>query len=109
MAYRPIMSSGDLPEGEPRPLTLDGQEVLLVRHEGAVYAMGNVCSHAYALLTDGWYEDGCVECPLHQAAFDVRTGRPTCGPATAPVPIFAVTERHGQIMLDLAIPAHIDT
>lgn len=109
MAYQHVMSSADLPEGEPRPLTLDGQEVLLVRYEGTVYAMGNVCSHAYALLTDGWYEDGCVECPLHQAAFDVRNGQPTCGPATAPVATFAATEQDGQVMLDLAVHASIDS
>lgn len=99
------MASEALPEGLPKPLMLGGQQIMLVRFEGRAYATANVCTHAYALLTDGWYEDGCVECPLHQAAFDVRTGRPTCGPATQPVATYAVEERDGRISVDLEVPA----
>jgi nitrite reductase/ring-hydroxylating ferredoxin subunit len=26
-------------------------------------------------LSEGWLEDGIIECPLHQGRFDVRTGK----------------------------------
>lgn len=40
-----------------------------------LHAIEDVCPHAYALLTQG-FVDGCeVECPLHNAVFDVTTGK----------------------------------
>ena len=40
------------------------------------------CSHAGALLTDGYFDGFTIECPLHQGCFDVRTGAATGTPAT---------------------------
>ena len=42
---------------------------------GQLHAIEDVCPHASALLTQG-FTDGCeVECPLHNAVFDVTTGK----------------------------------
>ena len=43
--------------------------------EGDLYAIEDMCPHAYAHLTQG-FADGCeIECPLHNAVFDVTTGK----------------------------------
>jgi nitrite reductase/ring-hydroxylating ferredoxin subunit len=43
--------------------------------DGALHAVEDICPHAAALLTQG-FADGCeVECPLHNAVFDVTTGK----------------------------------
>jgi nitrite reductase/ring-hydroxylating ferredoxin subunit len=60
-----------------------------------IHATDNVCSHAFALLTDGWLEDGLVECPLHGAQFDVTTGAVVRGPADCPVATFETRLRDG--------------
>ncbi|UFW43127.1 non-heme iron oxygenase ferredoxin subunit [Bradyrhizobium sp. WSM471] len=65
--------------------------------DGKVYATDNVCTHAFALLTDGWLEDGLVECPLHGAQFDVTTGAVVRGPADCAVPVFETRIRDGLI------------
>ncbi|MCK1592105.1 non-heme iron oxygenase ferredoxin subunit [Bradyrhizobium sp. 169] len=65
--------------------------------DGKVYATDNVCSHAFALLTDGWLDDGLVECPLHGAQFDVKTGAVIRGPAECPVAVFEMRIRDGLI------------
>ena len=44
------------------------------------FALEDVCPHAYALLSQGFVEDGKVECPLHEAVFDVKTGQCLHGP-----------------------------
>jgi len=72
------------------PFTLHGRQLALFRSGGNWFATDNVCTHQYALLTDGYVEDGCVECPLHQALFDLRTGQPTCGPASQPVQVYPI-------------------
>lgn len=43
--------------------------------QGQLYAVEDICPHAFALLTQG-FADGCeIECPLHNAVFDVTSGK----------------------------------
>ena len=62
-----------------------GQQIALFRLDDAVFALADQCSHGYARLSDGYVEDGCVECPLHQGLVDIRTGEPRSAPITSPV------------------------
>jgi len=39
-----------------------------------------VCTHAFALLTEGFLDGEVIECPLHAGRFDVRTGKGLCAP-----------------------------
>src|ERR1700731_4574919 len=57
---------------------------------GEVFATDNVCTHAYALLTDGWLDDNIIECPLHGGQFDVCTGKAVCSPAEADLRTYPV-------------------
>ena len=60
---------------------LDGEPVCLVRTEGQVYAIRDVCSHAEIPLSEGEVEGTTLECWLHGSRFDLRTGKPTaCRP-----------------------------
>ena len=54
----------------------------LYRVDGEFFCTDNVCTHAYALLTDGWLEGHVIECPLHAGQFDIRTGKGLCPPIT---------------------------
>jgi 3-phenylpropionate/trans-cinnamate dioxygenase ferredoxin subunit len=42
------------------------------------------------LLSEGYVEDGCVECPLHQGRVDIRTGKAMCAPVTVDLRTHAV-------------------
>lgn len=80
----------EVAEGEVLGVQAGGQPVALYRVEGEVYATHNICSHEFAHLSDG-YLDGCeIECPLHQARFDIRTGAATCRPATEGVAVYPI-------------------
>lgn len=76
---------------------IGSRRIVLYLVEGNVYATDNVCSHAFALLTDGWLEDGLVECPLHGAQFDVTTGAVVRGPADCPVQTFQTRINDGVV------------
>jgi nitrite reductase/ring-hydroxylating ferredoxin subunit len=65
--------------------------VAIVRAEGEVFAIEDRCSHADVALSEGEVEGCTIECWLHGSAFDLRTGKPTCLPATEPVPTYVVT------------------
>jgi len=90
-----------LGEDEIVGLKIDGVDVAVCRHDGAYHAFQNVCTHQYALLSDGFVEDGCIECPLHQARFDIKTGQPQCAPASVPIRIFPVKVEDGRVYVDL--------
>jgi nitrite reductase/ring-hydroxylating ferredoxin subunit len=49
--------------------------------EGKPFAVSDRCRHLFASLGKGRIaEDGCLECPLHRARYDVRTGQMMRGP-----------------------------
>ena len=59
----------------PLGLEVAGQKIGLFQSGDAVHALEDVCPHAYALLSQGYIEDGIIECPLHAARFEVATGK----------------------------------
>lgn len=50
-------------------------DIALYNIDGEVFATHNICTHAQALLSDGWLEGDIIECPLHGGRFEVKTGK----------------------------------
>ncbi len=92
----------ELPPGES--VRIPGVEPIAVfrTEEGELYAIGDTCSHQDASLADGWLEGCFVECPLHAALFDLRTGMPSCLPAKQPVRTYPVYVEDGVIYVQTA-------
>lgn len=90
-----------LPDGRGVLVEVGPLEVAVFRLGEEVYALGNECSHAKASLSEGEVFDYEVECPRHGSPFDLRTGEPQTLPATAPVPVFPVEVRDGDVYLHL--------
>ncbi|AXI79937.1 non-heme iron oxygenase ferredoxin subunit [Peterkaempfera bronchialis] len=80
----------DLEEDVPKRVELDGVPVSVVRTEGEVFAINDICSHANVSLSEGEVEDCQIECWLHGSSFDLRTGKPSGPPAVRPVPVYPV-------------------
>jgi naphthalene 1,2-dioxygenase ferredoxin component len=81
----------------PAACSLGQHEIAVYLVDGAYYATSNICTHASALLTDGLM-DGCeIECPLHNARFDVRTGKVLSSPAEIDLETFTTRVVGGQI------------
>ncbi len=90
MNWTRIASTAQLDDDEALGVVVDGRKIALYRSQGEYFATDNVCTHAYALLSDGYLEEGCIECPLHQARFDIRTGKALCEPATEDVATYPI-------------------
>jgi nitrite reductase/ring-hydroxylating ferredoxin subunit len=67
--------------------------------DGSWHAIENVCTHAYALLTEGWLEGDCIECPLHAGRFDVRTGKALSAPVEEDVSTFEVKVEGADVLV----------
>lgn len=82
-------------------IEVNGQEIAIYSVDGEYFATSNICTHQFAIMSDGFVEDGCIECPLHQARFDIRTGAVIDGPAEAALAIFPVKIDGASIMVKL--------
>ncbi|MEU9305269.1 bifunctional 3-phenylpropionate/cinnamic acid dioxygenase ferredoxin subunit [Streptomyces sp. NPDC048269] len=92
----PVCRLEDLPAGES--VRIDTTPPIAVFNaDGELYAIDDTCSHQDASLSEGWFEGCQVECPLHAAAFDLRTGQPTRPPARRPVRTHEVVVADGVI------------
>lgn len=77
-------------EDEVTAVSPGGTPVALFRYQGEFFALYDRCSHGQAKLSDGWIEDGNVECPLHQGLICIRTGEPRSQPVKEPVRTYPV-------------------
>lgn len=101
MTFHPVADAGDLAEGFPTKVEVDGTAVCLVRTGGEVYAINDVCSHGQVSLSEGEVDDHAIECWLHGSRFDLRTGDPLSLPATDPVPVYPVKVEDGKVLVDI--------
>lgn len=70
-----VCNEDELPVGGMKAVRIDGTGVLVFRLEDGFYATQSTCTHMFAPLSRGKIVDGCkVQCPLHRARFDIRTG-----------------------------------
>jgi 3-phenylpropionate/trans-cinnamate dioxygenase ferredoxin subunit len=80
-----------LQSGKPVRIEKNGDSICVARVGDEVFAIGDVCSHSDASLSEGDITDFKIECWLHGAEFDLRTGEALTPPAVAPVKTYSVT------------------
>ncbi|WP_404926387.1 non-heme iron oxygenase ferredoxin subunit [Mesorhizobium sp. ORM16] len=93
----------DLQEDTVTPFELDDNRIAIYLVDSNVYATDNVCSHAFALLSDGWLEGTLIECPLHGAQFEITSGEVVQGPADRPITVFKTKVEDGQVLVRLPV------
>ncbi len=85
---RELTPLSDVPTGGG--VVLSKQDVVVTRDDsGTVHAFSATCTHQGCQVTD--VKNGQIICPCHGSRFDARTGEPTAGPASRPLPVVAVT------------------
>ncbi|WP_181795182.1 non-heme iron oxygenase ferredoxin subunit [Streptomyces sp. WELS2] len=101
----PLFADGDLEDGDAFLLPADAfggaDSIAVFKDEGQYHALDDTCPHANASLSEGWVEDGEVECPLHGGRFCLRTGEATAMPATGTARTYPVEVRDGRVWLVL--------
>ncbi|MBN8968427.1 MAG: FAD-dependent oxidoreductase [Rhizobiales bacterium] len=66
------------------------EEVLLVRGESRIFAVGAHCTHYHGPLADGLVVGDSIRCPWHHACFDLKSGEATRAPAFSPIDCWSV-------------------
>jgi nitrite reductase/ring-hydroxylating ferredoxin subunit/uncharacterized membrane protein len=99
------VQEADLPDDAPVAVEAEGRQILLYRHDGRLYAIDNLCSHAGGLLSRGPVEDLTVTCPLHGSRFSLADGCVVRGPANQPQPVLPTRIRNGWVEVRGSLPA----
>lgn len=99
--YHKVARSDDIAERSPVCITAKGRQIAVVRLDGQVYAVDDLCTHADASLCDGQMEGDEFVCPLHYATFDARTGACTGPPADEDLRTYEVREQDGDVEIRL--------
>jgi NAD(P)H-dependent nitrite reductase small subunit len=102
MAWHVAAKVEEIGEDEAIGVVILGEPIALYRIGGEFYATHNICTHEHAVLSEGYIEGQAVECPLHQARFDIRTGAVLSPPATLPIKTYPVKIEEGSILVELA-------
>jgi nitrite reductase/ring-hydroxylating ferredoxin subunit len=85
-----VTQASALAPGKMTWVAVDRERVLVANVGGTFYAIKDVCGHRHESLSKGTLFGYVVECPLHFACFDVRSGTFISGPASADVPAYEV-------------------
>jgi 3-phenylpropionate/trans-cinnamate dioxygenase ferredoxin component len=86
-------------EGKPVSVEVNGVSVCVARVGEEVFAVADTCSHSEASLSEGEVSGFKIECWLHGAEFDLRTGEALTPPATQALQKFNVKRTGNQVVV----------
>ena len=70
--------------------------------DGSFYAIDDTCTHETYSLAEGYIEGAAVECALHFAKFDLRTGEALCSPALVGLRTYPVKAEGDEVFVDVS-------
>jgi len=85
-----------LKDGSMTPGCVGDEDVLLVKQDGELFAIGAYCTHYGGPLADGLLVGKTVRCPWHHACFHLKNGEALRAPALNPVACWRVDVRDGR-------------
>jgi apoptosis-inducing factor 3 len=89
----------ELQNGQKRQVKVGETDILLVRRNDQVYALGAYCTHNKAPLAEGVLHGDQIVCPWHNAYFDITTGDQKEPPGLDSLPCYAVKIENNQVIL----------
>ncbi|CAB4662028.1 unannotated protein [freshwater metagenome] len=95
------LAISELTPGKPHKIEIAGKDVCVARIGDEVFAIGDVCTHSEASLSEGDISDYKIECWLHGAEFDLRDGKSLTPPATEDAEVFVVTRDGDTVTISL--------
>jgi len=95
----------DFAERDVIGVTCAERSVALYRLPDGYFATSDACPHQGGSLSEGCVVEGFIECPLHFALFDIRTGAADGGVTSTPVKIFKARLDDGKVFIEVEITA----
>lgn len=93
----PVSRLDDLPPGTARHVKVGKNDIALARAGDDIYALSNLCRHAFGPLSEGFLDGHHLICPWHGWRYDVRDG--STDHPSADVRTYPVTVRDGWVFI----------
>jgi nitrite reductase/ring-hydroxylating ferredoxin subunit/ferredoxin-thioredoxin reductase catalytic subunit len=97
----PVCRLDDLPAGTTRHVKVGKNDIALARVGDEVFALSNICRHAFGPLSEGYLDGFELMCPWHGWRYDVRTG--TTDHPNADVRTYPVRVVDGEVVVTVAL------
>ena len=97
--WRDLVPQAALETGWVTRVDMGPRRIAVYDTPSGIYASLALCNHGGADLCDGYFDGHVIECPLHQGAFDVRSGAPVAAPATRPMRVFETRVEAGMVQI----------
>jgi 3-phenylpropionate/trans-cinnamate dioxygenase ferredoxin subunit len=94
-----VAATAEITPGERMVVEIGRDWVVVFNVDGKYYAIEDRCSHEDFPLSEGVLDDCVIECPQHNATFDIRTGEPLSAPAVSPVRRYPVRVEEGMVQV----------
>jgi biphenyl 2,3-dioxygenase ferredoxin subunit len=101
MTFAKVCQVADVPEGTSLRVENPGGALAVHNVDGEFFVTQDRCTHDEWSLSDGYLEDGVIECTLHWAKFCVRTGKVKSPPACQALKIYPVRVDGDDIEVDV--------
>ena len=101
MAWQRVAATKDVEEDAALGVEAKGCALALFRIGDRCYATANICTHEFAVLSDGYVEGEYIECPLHQGRFHIPTGKAQGTPVEEDIKTYAVKIEGDDVLVDL--------
>ena len=99
---RPLCAVAAVAPDAPLKVSAEGEDYAVFNVDGRLYVTQDACTHGPGSLSEGFVENGEIECPFHQGRFSLETGRPTAPPCTDAIRTWTVQVIDGQVCIDPA-------
>lgn len=93
--------AANIAAGQCKGVVVGEQNIAVFNIDGRFHATSNVCTHQFALLSEGYVDGDVIECPLHQGRFSILTGEAEGDPVTQPIKVYPVRVEAGEVYVDL--------
>ena len=105
--YSRICNESEISEGELYRFDVLDKPLLVTKIDGKILVTQAICSHEEADLTLGILLGASITCPLHQAKFDLQSGRVISGPnddspdSIGVLRVYPTKVENGELLVDL--------
>lgn len=97
-----VATTDEIPKGQGKYFDVDGEPIAIFHVHDHFYATSDICTHEEASLSEGDMEGELIECALHGARFNVRTGEVKALPAVVNLKTYPVRVTNEVIEIELS-------
>ncbi len=99
-----VAAAGDVDDDDVKQVVIEGHPIGVYKVGGEFFAVDDICTHAFAVLSEGYLEEHSIECPLHQGCFDIRTGKALNAPVTVDINSYPVKVEGDDVLVEYEPP-----